>query len=299
MKQQNIFIVSLAVLAGLILAVWGMFAFGDNMPRGVTPFSKTAYDLHMIILWICVVIGIGVFGAMFVSIFLHRKSRGVEPAQFSHNTTAEIAWTVIPIVILVIMAIPATRALILMETTAGYEMDVQITGYQWKWKYEYLDSGVNFISSLDRASDAARIKQSGIDPATVENYLLDVDNPLVLPTDTKIRFLLTAGDVIHAWWVPELGWKRDAIPGQINEAWTLIEEPGTYRGQCAELCGKDHGFMPVVVIAMPRAEYDQWLTQQDDFDLDLYVQNNPAMAKSLLTDQGELALQINTPATDQ
>lgn len=262
MKNQNFAVVVLAVLAGMLLAVWGMFALGDNMPRGVTEFSNTAYELHMIILWICVVIGVLVFGAMFVSIFMHRKSLGVEAAQFSHSTKAEIAWTVIPILILVVMAVPATRALILMETTSGYEMDIKITGYQWKWEYEYPDEGFSFISSLDSASDAARIKGSGIDPTTVENYLLEVDNPMVIPTNTKIRFLITAGDVIHSWWVPELGWKRDAIPGLVNEAWTEVSEPGVYRGQCAELCGKDHGFMPIVVIAKPRAEYEQWVAEQ-------------------------------------
>ncbi len=271
MKNQNIVVVVLAVLAGMLLTVWGMFAVGDNMPRGVTEFSREAYDLHMIILWICVVIGVLVFGAMFVSIILHRKSRGAEAAQFSHSTKAEITWTVIPILILVIMAIPATRVLILMETTAGYQMDIKITGYQWKWQYDYLDEGISFISSLDSASDAARQLDSGIDPTSVDNYLLEVDNPLVIPTDTKIRFLITAGDVIHSWWVPELGWKRDAIPGLINEAWTEVSEPGIYRGQCAELCGRDHGFMPVVVIAKPRAEYEQWVAQQKGLDITGYA----------------------------
>jgi len=274
MKNQNIVVVVLAVLAGMLLTVWGMFAVGDNLPRGVTEFSREAYDLHMIILWICVVIGVLVFGAMFVSIILHRKSRGAEAAQFSHSTKAEIAWTVIPIVILVVMAIPATRVLILMETTAGYEMDIKITGYQWKWQYEYLDEDISFISSLDPESDAARQLDSGIDPASVDNYLLEVDNPLVIPTDTKIRFLITAGDVIHSWWVPELGWKRDAIPGLVNEAWTEVSEPGVYRGQCAELCGKDHGFMPVVVVVMPRAEYQQWVAQQKSLDTSGYSDAN-------------------------
>jgi len=265
MKNQNIVIVSIAVLAGMLLAVWGMFALGDNMPRGVTEFSQTAYDLHMLILWICVVIGVLVFGAMFVSIILHRKSNGVEAAQFTHSTKAEIAWTAIPILILILMAVPATRALILMETSEGAEMDIKITGYQWKWKYEYMDTGVSFISSLAKDSDVARQLKSGIDPTTVDNYLLEVDHALVVPTDTKIRLLLTSGDVIHSWWVPELGWKRDAIPGIVNTAWTSISEPGTYRGQCAELCGKDHGFMPVVVIAKPKAEFEQWLAQQPGY----------------------------------
>ncbi len=279
MKNQNIVIVSIAVLAGMLLAVWGMFALGANMPRGVTEFSQTAYDLHMLILWICVVIGVLVFGAMFVSIILHRKSRGAEAAQFTHSTKAEIVWTTIPILILILMAVPATRALILMETSEGAEMDIKITGYQWKWKYEYMDTGVSFISSLAKDSDIARQLDSGINPSTVDNYLLEVDNALVVPTDTKIRLLLTSGDVIHSWWVPELGWKRDAIPGTVNTAWTSINEPGTYRGQCAELCGKDHGFMPVVVIAKPKAEFEQWLAQQPGYtggdDVSKLAEENP------------------------
>jgi cytochrome c oxidase subunit 2 len=260
------------------------------MPRGVTEFSQTAYDLHMLILWICVVIGVLVFGAMFVSIMLHRKSKGVEAAQFTHSTKAEIAWTAIPILILILMAVPATRALILMETSEGAEMDIKVTGYQWKWKYEYMDTGVSFISSLAQDSDIARQLGSGINPATVDNYLLEVDNALVVPTDTKIRLLLTSGDVIHSWWVPELGWKRDAIPGTVNTAWTSIKEPGTYRGQCAELCGKDHGFMPVVVIAKPKAEFQQWLAQQPGYTGDDDIATLAEARKDDVTASPEVAL---------
>ena len=268
MRKENTFFVGLAVLAVMLVVVWGILAApaltGNqiNMTPGVTEFSDEVYNLHMIILWICVVIGVLVFGAMFTSIWLHRKSRGVEAAKFSHSTRAEIAWTVIPILILVVMAVPATRVLVLMETTEGATMNVKVTGIQWKWHYEYIEDDIEFVSSLDAASNAARQLGSGIDPATVENYLLDVDNPLVLPTDTKIRFLLTAGDVIHSWWVPEFGWKRDTIPGLVNEAWTEIREPGTYRGQCTELCGKDHGFMPIVVKAVPPEEYEAWVASQ-------------------------------------
>jgi cytochrome c oxidase subunit 2 len=262
MKRENYFIVVLAVMAGVIAAVWGMFAIGDNMPRGVTEFSRQVYDLHMVILWICVVIGVLVFTAMFVSIALHRKSRGVEAAQFSHSTKAEILWTIIPILILVAMAVPATKTLIKMEETGDAEMNIKITGYQWRWKYDYLEDDISFLSSLDAGSDAARQLQSGIEPVDVDNYLLEVDNPLVVPVGTKIRFLLTAGDVIHSWWVPALGWKRDTIPGSVNEAWTRIDEPGTYRGQCAELCGKDHGFMPIVVEAVSKEDYAAWISEQ-------------------------------------
>jgi cytochrome c oxidase subunit 2 len=199
---------------------------------------------------------------MFVSIVLHRKSRGHEPARFTHSARAEITWTVIPVLILVAMAIPATRALINMEVAPETEMTVKITGFQWRWRYEYVEDGLDFISSLDPTSNAARRLQSGTDPRTVENYLLEVDKPLVLPANTKIKFLITADDVIHSWWVPALGWKRDAIPGFVNEAWTEILEPGTYRGQCAELCGKDHGFMPIVLEVLPQSDYRAWVAQQ-------------------------------------
>jgi cytochrome c oxidase subunit 2 len=233
-----------------------------NMTPGVTATSHDVFQLHMLILWICVAIGIVVFGAMFYAMFKFRKSQGAVAATWSHNTTAEIIWTVIPVLILLGMAWPATKTLVRMADTGDADMTVKITGYQWKWRYEYLGEDVNFMSSLSRAADEARQLGSGIDPTSIDNYLLDVDRPLVLPTNTKVRFVITADDVIHAWWVPALGWKQDAIPGFINEAWTEITEPGVYRGQCAELCGKDHGFMPIVVIAKPKAEFDAWLAEQ-------------------------------------
>jgi cytochrome c oxidase subunit 2 len=268
MKKENTIIVALAVLAAIIAATWlilvapGLTGNGVNMTRGVTQQSADHFDLHMIVLWICVVIGIGVFTVMFTSIVLHRKSRGHEPAKFNHSTKAEIIWTIIPVLILVVMAVPATTALVRMEDSSGAEMTVKITGFQWRWKYEYLDEDISFISSLDPTSNAARQLNSGVAPDSVENYLLNVDHPLVLPVGKKIKFLITADDVIHSWWVPALGWKRDAIPGFINEAWTNIETPGTYRGQCAELCGKDHGFMPIVVIALAEDEYESWVNEQ-------------------------------------
>ena len=268
MKKENTVIVALAVLAAVIAAAWlllvapAMTGNEINMPRGVTSQSAIHYDLHMIVLWVTVVIGIGVFTVMFTSIVLHRKSRGYVAAKFSHSTRAEIIWTAIPVLILVVMAVPATTALVKMEDASGTEMTVKITGFQWRWKYEYLDQDISFISTLDAASNAARQLNSDIEPESVPNYLLEVDHPLVLPVGKKIKFLITADDVIHSWWVPELGWKRDAIPGFINEAWTNIDEPGTYRGQCAELCGKDHGFMPIVIIALPEAEFEAWAEAQ-------------------------------------
>jgi len=233
-----------------------------NMGRGITATSQHAYDAHMVALIVCIVIGVIVFGAMAYAMFKFRKSKGAVAAQFSHNTKAEVIWTVIPVLILIIMAWPATAKLIAMYDTRDAEMTVKVTGYQWMWKYEYLGEGVEFTSRLDRESD--RIRQSGQTPDIEKNphYLLDVDNRLVLPVDTKIRFVITADDVIHAWWVPALGWKQDAIPGLINEAWTSIPTPGVYRGQCAELCGKDHGFMPIVVEAVSKEEFARWLASK-------------------------------------
>ncbi|MDH5832721.1 cytochrome c oxidase subunit II [Luteimonas kalidii] len=231
-----------------------------NMGRGVTASAQNAYEAHMLALWICVAIGVIVFAAMGVAMYRFRHSRGAVPdTTFTHSTKLEILWTVVPIILLVIMAVPATAKLVAMYDTRESEMTIKVTGIQWMWKYEYLGEGVELTSRLDRESD--RLRQSGERPDAAANphYLLEVDNELVVPTDTKIRFVITADDVIHAWWVPALGWKQDAIPGLINEAWTEILEPGVYRGQCAELCGKDHGFMPIVVRAVPRAEFDTWL----------------------------------------
>ena len=233
-----------------------------NLPLGVTEISREVHGLHMLIFWVCVAIAVVVFGAMFYSVFAHRRSVHPKPADFHESTTVEIIWTAIPFVILIGMAIPAAGTLIKMEDTRNADMTVKVTGYQWKWHYDYIGQDVAFFSSLSAESNRARQLGSGIDPTTVPNYLVDVDNPLVLPVGKKVRFLVTANDVIHAWWVPALAVKKDAIPGYINEIWTRIDEPGTYRGVCAELCGRDHGFMPIVVKALPEAEYNQWLAEQ-------------------------------------
>ena len=248
---------TLALSAGAAHAEWEL-----NLTRGVTEISRDVYDMHMFVLWICVVIGIVVFGAMTWSMIHHRKSKGVTPAKFHHSTMAEVIWTVIPFLILIAMAIPAAKTLVAMEDTSNSDITVKVTGHQWKWEYEYLDSGVRFISSLDAASREAAVPNSGIDPESVENYLLNVDNPMVVPVNQKVRLVLTASDVIHAWWVPEFALKKDAIPGFINEMWFLPEEIGTYRGQCAELCGKDHGFMPIVVEVKSEEDYNAWVDAQ-------------------------------------
>jgi cytochrome c oxidase subunit 2 len=233
-----------------------------NLRQGVTTTSKTVYDLHMLIFWICVIACVLVFAVLIYSIMTHRKSKGAVPATFHESTTVEIIWTTIPFLVLVGMAVPATKVLLALEDTRDADMTIKVTGYQWKWKYEYPDEGISFFSNLDEKSNEIRQMNSGMDPAEHENYLLDVDNPVVVPINKKIRFLITADDVIHSWWVPDLGWKQDAVPGFVNDGWTELTEPGTYRGKCAELCGKDHGFMPIVLIAKTEDDYAQWVADQ-------------------------------------
>jgi cytochrome c oxidase subunit 2 len=250
-----------AGLPGAALAAWDV-----NMPVGVTELSREIHSLHMLIFWICVLIAIVVFSAIIYTIVKFRHSQGAVPASFNHSTKVEVIWTVIPIAILVGMAIPAAETLIKIEDTRDSELSIKVTGYQWKWHYDYLDQGVSFFSTLARDSDFARQLGSGVDPKSVEHYLLDVDNPLVVPVDTKVRLLLTASDVIHAWWVPQFGVKRDAIPGFINEMWFRADTVGVYRGQCAELCGRDHAFMPVVVEVKSKEDYEAWLASKKGGD---------------------------------
>jgi len=249
-----------AVLASVFF--WSAPAISDfelNMPVGVTTSSRDIYVLHMQILIVCAVIAVGVYTAMIVAIVRFRKSAGAKPSKFTHNTTAEVIWTVIPAVILIGMAVPAAETLVRLEDTRDSELSVKITGYQWQWQYEYIDHGVSFFSRLDRESNAARQPGSGRDPREVENYLLEVNQRVVVPVDTKIRLLITAADVLHSWWVPELGVKKDAIPGFVNETWFEATETGVFRGQCAELCGMDHGFMPIVVEVVSREAFADWL----------------------------------------
>ncbi|WP_271409958.1 cytochrome c oxidase subunit II [Pseudomonas sp. Q1-7] len=234
-------------------------AWTVNMAPGATEVSRTVFDLHMTIFWICVVIGVLVFGAMFWSMIIHRRSTGQQPAHFHESTTVEILWTVVPFVILVLMAVPATKTLIDIYDTSESGLDVQVTGYQWKWHYKYLGQDVEFFSNLSTPAEQIHNKAP-----KDEHYLLEVDQPLVVPVGTKVRFLITAADVIHSWWVPALAVKKDAIPGFVNESWTRIEKPGLYRGQCTELCGKDHGFMPIVVEAKSQEDFAKWLAQRKE-----------------------------------
>ena len=257
-----------AVAAAAVLALASpaaMAAWTLDMTPGITAMSQHIFALHRLMYWWCVALGFFVFGWMIYSIVMFRKSRGAQPdTSLTHNTKAEVIWTVIPIFILIGMAVPATRTLIQTEDATNTELTIRITGYQWKWGYQYVESGVELFSTLDRASNAARQLGSGIDPASVPNYLLNVDHPLVLPAGVKVRLLITAQDVIHAWWVPALAIKKDAIPGFMNEAWFKIDtdKTGLYRGQCAELCGRDHGFMPIVIDVRSKPDFEAWLKTQ-------------------------------------
>jgi len=280
----------------LLISIIAMAAGDDNisaynMPRGVTEVGHQIYNLHMIILWICVVIGVAVFAVMFYSIYYHRKSRGFKASTFHESTKVEIAWTVVPFLILIMMAIPATTTLLDIYNNDDAEMDIVVTGFQWKWKYEYLNEdgeNVAFFSNLSTPqAEIDNIAPKG------EFYLLEVDEPMVIPVDTKVRFLITANDVIHSWWVPSLAVKRDAIPGFINEVWTKATKEGVYRGQCAELCGKSHGFMPIVVNVVSKEEYKQWWVgkQQDAAQVkDLMAQN---FSMDELMERGKAVYDVN------
>jgi cytochrome c oxidase subunit 2 len=251
----------LITMLGALIAGQSVFAAADNwqlnMYKGVTPISKDIYHLHMVCMVVCAIIGVVVFGIMIYSLIHHRKSKGYKPAAFHDNPRLELIWSIIPFLILVGLAIPATRVLIRMDDTRQSEVTVKIVGYQWRWQYEYLDQGISYFSTL--STPAAQIQNK---EAKNEWYLLEVDKPLVLPINKKIRFLVTSNDVVHSWWVPELGIKRDAIPGFMYEAWATIQTPGIYRGQCAELCGINHGFMPIVVEAVSEADFDKWVASQ-------------------------------------
>ena len=228
-----------------------------NMFKGVTPLSRDMYNLHMIGMLICTIIGILVFGVMIYSLIHHRKSKGHVPAAFHDNLRFEMIWTIIPFIILVGLAIPATKILMRLDDTDKAYLTIKVVGYQWKWQYDYLDEGVSYFSSLSTPYEQLQNKA----PKN-EFYLLEVDHPVVVPIHKKIRFLVTSNDVVHSWWVPELGIKRDAIPGFMHEAWARIDKPGIYRGQCAELCGANHGFMPIVVQAVSEEDFAAWIKAQ-------------------------------------
>ena len=246
-----------AMLASALMASAAHAALEYNLQPPVTPIGEQIFDLHIYIMWICVVIFVGVFAVMFYSIFAHRKSQGHQAAQFHENTMVEVVWTIIPFLILMFMALPATKTILAMKDTTVPDMTIKVTGYQWKWGYDYIDQGFGFVSNLK--TPLAQIHN--LEPKG-ENYLLEVDEPMRVPMGKRIRVLITAGDVIHSWWVPALGVKQDAIPGFVRDAWFRADKPGIYRGQCAELCGKDHGFMPIVVKAVQKSEFESWLANE-------------------------------------
>ena len=240
---------------------------GYNLPIGVTELAHRMYGLHMLVFWICVGIAVVVFGAMIYSLLMFRHSKGAVPdTTMIHSTKVEIIWTIIPVVILVIMAIPAADLILQQEDTRNSELTIRVTGYQWKWEYNYMNAaeGIDIYSTLAQPSNFARQLNSGIDPKSVPNYLLEVDHPLVIPSGTKVRLLLTSQDVIHAWYVPDFGAKRSAIPGFVNELWFKVDagKEGIYRGQCAALCGRDHAFMPVVVDVRTPDDFKKWVEEQ-------------------------------------
>ncbi|WP_454784900.1 cytochrome c oxidase subunit II [Legionella sp. WA2024007413] len=275
----------LLTMLGAWVASRPLFAAADfwqlNMHKGVTPISKDVYYLHMVCMAVCAIIGVVVFGVMIYSMIHHRKSKGYKPAKFHDNPRLEIVWSIIPFLILVGLAVPATRVLIRMDDTNQSEVTIKIVGYQWRWQYEYLDQGISFFSTLSTPFAQIQNKQK-----KNEWYLLEVDKPMVVPVNKKIRFLVTSNDVVHSWWVPELGIKRDAIPGFMYEAWATIEKPGTYRGQCAELCGVNHGFMPIVVEAVTQDDFDKWVVAQTKKE-DQYAnqEENPPTQKTMSRDE--------------
>lgn len=277
-------------------ADWGAL----NMPVGVTEISKEVYTLHMRIFYICCVIGALVFGVMIYSMYAHRKSKGAVASDFHESTTVEIVWTIVPLIILIAMSIPAAKVLVKMEDFSDSDMTIGVTGYQWRWHYSYLDEGIEFYSQLDREHNAARQEGADIDLEQFGDiYLREVDNPLVVPIGKKIRFLHTAADVIHSWWVPDLSVKKDAIPGFINENWARIDEPGTYRGKCAELCGRDHGFMPIVVIALEQDDYDKWVVEQQNAVAEAKINADRDWQQHELLATGEKIYQSNCMSCHQ
>jgi cytochrome c oxidase subunit 2 len=265
-----------------------------NLQTPITSIARQQYDLHMFIFWICAVIFVGVFGVMFYSLWKHRKSVGHQAEQFHENTVVEIVWTVIPFLILLFMAYPATKTILAMKDTTQAELTIKVTGYQWKWGYDYLQDGFGYYSSL--STPVAQIENR--EPKG-EHYLLEVDNPMVVPVDTKVRVLITAGDVLHAWWVPALGVKQDAIPGFVRDSWFRAEQTGIYRGQCAELCGKEHGFMPIVVEVKSKADYAKWSADQKQKNA--AVADDPAKVWDMkdLVASGEKVFAANCAACHQ
>jgi cytochrome c oxidase subunit 2 len=265
-----------------------------NMTRGVTGVSNEVFELHMLIFWICVAIGVVVFGVMFYSMYAHTKKKNPVASTFHESTKVEIAWTIIPFLILIAMAIPASKTLVKIYDDEAGDINIQVTGYQWKWQYRYLEDDVSFFANLSTDLDEIyNLVPKG------ENYLQEVDEMVVIPVGKKIRFLITANDVIHSWWMPAFAIKQDAIPGFVNTAWTIVDEPGTYRGKCTELCGKNHGFMPIVVKAVEQEEYDQWINDKKQAAMKLAEQTTKNWTTEELIAKGQDVYAVNCVACHQ
>lgn len=271
---------SLGLVSPALLAAWDL-----NMREGITALSRETHSLHMIIFWVCVVIGVLVYGVLIYSLFAYRKSKGAVSASFHHNTTVEIVWTVIPFIILIGMAIPSTKVLTQIYDPSDAELDIMVTGYQWRWQYRYLtDEGAEVAYFSNLATPNEQIENQA---DKGEHYLLEVDEPLVIPANKKVRFLLTSADVIHSWWVPDFAVKKDAIPGFVNESWVIAEKPGIYRGQCTELCGRLHGFMPVVVEVKEQADYDAWFAEKQAKAQQVLDMTNQTFSMEQLVEMGQ------------
>ena len=287
-----------AFTALLILTLYPSKAFSDwdalNMREGVTQVSRDVFELHMLIFYICVAIGAVVFSVMFYSLFRYTKKRNPNPSTFHESTKLEVAWTIIPFLVLIAMAVPASKTLTEIYDDEEGEINIQVVGYQWKWEYKYLEDDINFFSNLSTDQDEIyNLVPKG------ENYLLEVDEPLIIPVDTRVRFLITANDVIHSWWVPDFAIKQDAIPGFINTAWTRAEETGIYRGNCTELCGKNHGFMPVVVKVVEKDEYNDWVLAKKEEAIKLAELTEKEWSLTELSERGEGVYQKNCVACHQ
>ena len=296
-KRFNILSKS-AYSALLMLSLYPSEVLSDwdalNMREGVTQVSRDVFELHMLIFYICVAIGAVVFSVMFYSLFRYTKKRNPNPSTFHESTKLEVAWTIVPFLILIAMAVPASKTLTEIYDDEEGEINIQVVGYQWKWEYKYLEDDINFFSNLSTDQDEIyNLVPKG------ENYLLEVDEPLVIPVDTRVRFLITANDVIHSWWVPDFAIKQDAIPGFINTAWTRAEETGIYRGNCTELCGKNHGFMPVVVKVVEKDEYNDWVLAKKEEAIKLAELTEKEWSLAELTERGEGVYQKNCVACHQ
>ena len=296
-KRFNILSKS-AYSALLMLSLYPSEVLSDwdalNMREGVTQVSRDVFELHMLIFYICVAIGAVVFSVMFYSLFRYTKKRNPNPSTFHESTKLEVAWTIVPFLILIAMAVPASKTLTEIYDDEEGEINIQVVGYQWKWEYKYLEDDINFFSNLSTDQDEIyNLVPKG------ENYLLEVDEPLIIPVDTRVRFLITANDVIHSWWVPDFAIKQDAIPGFINTAWTRAEETGIYRGNCTELCGKNHGFMPVVVKVVEKDEYNDWVLAKKEEAIKLAELTEKEWSLAELTERGEGVYQKNCVACHQ